>query len=336
MPNVAEITMSSSVMQDLPLSVRTANDAVGLAEFLEDVCVGFHWDILDRLEDGVYLLDRDRRIMYWSDGCARITGYSAAEVLGHSCADDILKHVDACGKCLCKGTCPITTVLGTGEPQAADVYLHHKAGHRVPVRVYGAPIRDRAGRIIGAFETFSETTALLAPLERVRQLEKVAFLDPLTGVANRRYMEYELDRRIHELRRQGWSFGVVLADVDHFKDFNDTYGHETGDRVLKMITETLSRQCQHYDLVGRWGGEEFLIVVTLAQPHELFVFAEQACALVAASTLEVPAGSLRVTLSAGGVMAQRDDDVQSLVRRADELLYESKAAGRNRATVRLP
>jgi diguanylate cyclase (GGDEF)-like protein/PAS domain S-box-containing protein len=324
---------ASETACDLPTSVQLADQMVDLVEFLEDVSVGFHWDILDRLEDGVYLLDKHRRIRYWSDGCARITGYAAQEVLGHCCGDNILNHVNERGECMCRDACPISVVLATGEPQAAEVFLHHKAGHRVPVRVYGAPIRDRSGEVIGAFETFSETTALLGPLERVRQLERVAFLDPLTGIANRRYMEYEIDRRIHELRRDNWPFGVVMADVDHFKVFNDNYGHETGDRVLQMITQTLKRHCRPYDLVGRWGGEEFLTVVSLREPRELSSFAERASALVAASTLDVEGEALQVTISSGGVLARHNDDVQSLVRRADELLYQSKARGRNRVTV---
>jgi diguanylate cyclase (GGDEF)-like protein len=320
-------------MTELPESALKAAQMADLEGFLENVAIGFHWDILDRLEDGIYIVNRDRRIMYWSAGSERITGYSAEEVLGRRCGDNILRHVGGDGCALCENACPLLAVIADGAPRAAEVFLHHKAGHRVPVRVYGAPVRDSQGFIIGAFETFSETTSVLAVRERVRQLEEVAFIDALTGVANRRFLDRELDARFSEFRRDGWSFGVLMCDVDRFKLFNDEHGHDTGDRVLKMVAASLAGNCRPYDLVGRWGGEEFLVIVGHADRAGVRQCANRARALVAASDIEADGKLLRVTISVGASVVRASDDAASLVARADELLYRSKADGRNRVTV---
>ena len=326
-------TPPTQSFQEFPPSVQSAAELADLISFLEDVPVGFHWDILDRLEDGVYLLDQARRIRYWSKGAEQITGFSAREVLGRCCSDNILMHANDAGERLCKVACPIARVMTTAQSVSAELYLHHKAGHRVPVRVYGAPLHNADGELIGAFETFSETTALLGSLERVRQLEEIAYLDPLTNLANRRYLNHEIDRRLQELQSEQWLFGVVMADVDHFKHFNDTHGHEVGDRVLRMVSQTLANHCRSHDLVGRWGGEEFLIIVSLRNEDELWRFAEKARGLVAISTLDVKDESVQVTISAGASVAYPGDTAESLVKRADRMMYESKSAGRNRVRV---
>jgi diguanylate cyclase (GGDEF)-like protein/PAS domain S-box-containing protein len=317
---------------DLPETVQVAAQMAGLDGFLDDVGVGFHWEMLDLLEDGVYIMDRDRRILYWSTGAERITGYGAAEVLGRRCADNLLRHVDERGRALCIEGCPLAAVMDDGRPRSADVFLHHKDGHRVPVHVHGAPIRNWHGEIIGAFETFWETASPSADLERIRQLEQLAFLDSLTGLANRRYMESAMRTRFADFRDSQTGFGAILIDVDHFKRFNDTYGHASGDRVLRMVASTLAGNCRPFDAVGRWGGEEFLVLAGHAAVDQIGMLAERLRALVAESSLMSDGNVLRVTISLGATIARSGDDPATLLQRADELLYRSKSEGRNRVT----
>ena len=115
-----------------------------------------HRRILDEIQDGVYFLDTDRRITYWNRGAERITGFKSDEVLGRCCSDNILMHVDHAGLQLCKGHCPAARTIADGSFQEDEVFLHHKQGHRVPVRVRTSPVRDEAGGIIGAVEIFND------------------------------------------------------------------------------------------------------------------------------------------------------------------------------------
>lgn len=292
----------------------------------------FFMQILNGLDDGVYVVDPERRITYWSRGAQRITGYSAAEVIGRSCADGILVHVDEQGKYLCKDGCPLTATMEDGQPCCCKMFLHHKDGHRVPVRVSASVIQDRFGRAIGCVESFQDLSEFQADAERIKELEELAFLDALTGIVNRRYVESTLDSRFAELERLDRSFAIIMLDVDRFKKFNDTYGHETGDRVLQLVVRTLSCNCRPYDTVGRWGGEEFMVVATGTDQGKIRDLAERLRMLVETASLSVGGEQLRVTISLGATMVRKTDDMQSVIRRADELLYKSKENGRNRVT----
>lgn len=331
-PSCRKVAADSPLTCNLPRSVQLAGELVDLEGFLADAALGFHWDLLDRMEEGVYLVDRCRRIMYWSEGARRISGYKAEEVLGKSCADNILCHVDQQGVRLCQNGCPLTGVMCDGDPRAAEVFLQHKEGHRVPVRVYGAPLRNVYGEIIGAFETFSDASARAGDLERIQNLEQLAYLDELTGIANRRFLERSLASRFAELAREGEGFGLIMLDVDDFKKFNDTYGHDVGDRVLKMVAQTLTHACRSYDLAARWGGEEFAVLAGHGSEEAVTTLAARLRSLVAQSVLVHDGQPLSVTISLGATIARSDDDADSLFERADRLLYQSKQCGRDRVS----
>jgi diguanylate cyclase (GGDEF)-like protein/PAS domain S-box-containing protein len=285
--------------------------------------------ILDDLHDGVYFLDRDRRITYWNRGAERITGYTAGEVVGSRCADDILMHVDAHGCSLCDSGCPAACSIDDGEPREADVFVRHREGHRVPVHVRVAPLLSDAGEIIGAAETFSDDSPRVAALERLRKLEDLVMVDPLTGVGNRRYAEAAIGARLAELRRYGWSCGLLFIDVDHFKEVNDEHGHTLGDRMLRLVAATLKANVRSFDEVARYGGEEFVVVCPNVDTGLLLEIGERLRALVENSGYPQRAQPLQVTISVGATLGTRDDTVESIVARADGLLYESKAGGRN-------
>ncbi|MBN2339203.1 MAG: diguanylate cyclase, partial [Acidobacteria bacterium] len=211
-------------------------------------------ELLDAIADGVYFTDRERRIAFWNRGAEALTGYARDEVIGRRCMDNLLVHVDNAGTRLCFGACPLAATLENGEPREADVYLHHKNGHRVPVRVRVFPIRDDGGAITGAVEVFNDNTATRRAAAHLERMERLALLDHLTGIANRRGAEAAIRSRLEELRRNGWGFGVLLLDIDDFKAVNDSCGHETGDRVLRLVARTLEAGARSFDLVGRWGG----------------------------------------------------------------------------------
>lgn len=293
----------------------------------------FFKSLLDNLTDGVYFVDRERRITYWNQGAERITGYQGEEVLGRQCHENILMHMDDAGCLLCHGDCPLVRTIKDGVVHETEVYLHHKKGHRIPVWIRASPIRDRVGKIVGAVEVFNDNSAKVAAIKKIEELEDQALLDTLTGLGNRRYTEITLSDRLSEFSRHGWSFGVLFLDVDLFKAINDNHGHDVGDMVLKMVAETLLRNTRANDFIGRWGGEEFLAVVVNVTPEKLAQVAERFRRLVGASSLDWQEHRLKVTVSVGATMAMKGDSCKSLVKRADALMYKSKNTGRNCVTV---
>ncbi len=285
--------------------------------------------ILEQMEDGVYFVDLDRRITFWNAGAERITGYAADEVLQHPCSEGILRHVSEGGTQLCVNGCPLQAVMQDGKSREARVYLHHKKGYRVPVVVKGSPIFNDKGEIIGSAEVFSRRRATrFAELTDQERMDD-AFIDPLTDLGNRRYGESQLESLLEAARAQDKALGIVFIDVDHFKNVNDTYGHRTGDAVLRMVGQNLAHGLRGTDVPIRWGGEEFLAILPGVTPEALRFVAERLRMLVEHSWLEVEGEQLRVTISAGAVMVADDETVEQALDRADRLMYDSKHAGRN-------
>ena len=129
------------------------------------------------------------------------------------------------------------------------------------------------------------------------------------------------------------TLGVVFADIDRFKTVNDTYGHDVGDEVLRMVASTLSRNVRQGDTATRFGGEEFVLLLPDADPAELSMLAERLCMLVRRSSIDLVAGGeLSATISMGATLATHHDDVAGRLQRADQLMYRSKHEGRDRVT----
>lgn len=294
----------------------------------------FYKDIIDNLYDGIYFVDRDRVVTYWNKGAERITGYSAEQTVGRACRDNLLNHVTANGVQLCLHNCPLAAVMEDGNEREAEVFLHHADGHRVPIMVRASPMRDKDGNIIGAVETFSNNASVMDARRKLRELRRVALTDPLSGIGNRQYLVGRLSAMIAEYQQTSNPAGLLFMDVDHFKQVNDTYGHNTGDKVLRMIAKTIRYALRGTDTVGRWGGEEFIaILYDVQEPDTLKVVAEKVRSLVECSHLDASGQELSVTLSVGGTLLTSDDTPESLVHRADELMYLSKKTGRNCVTI---
>jgi diguanylate cyclase (GGDEF)-like protein/PAS domain S-box-containing protein len=290
----------------------------------------FYQDLLDQISDGVYFVNVDRRITYWNRGAERITGYSAEEVVGHSCSEGILRHVNDAGRQLCVNGCPLSAVMKDGKPREALIYLHHKAGHRVPVTVRGEALRDSGGEIVGSVEVFSNRE--VSPYAGTRGDMKDDSLDSVTGLLSRRFGELHLQTLMQAVAEKATTLGVLYLDADHFKSVNDTFGHKTGDAVLGMVSQSLVNGLRRGDIPVRWGGEEFLALLPGIEEAGLAAVAERVRMLVENSWIQQGDAQVRVTVSVGATMAVGAESPDDLADRADRLMYRSKRAGRNRVT----
>ncbi len=288
--------------------------------------------LLDSLFDGVYFVDNNRQITYWNAAAERITGFSKTDVIGRGCSDNLLRHIDSGGCELCLEGCPLAATIQDGKYREASVFLHHFLGHRVPVSVRTSPVRDDSGNIIGAVEIFSDNSSSIQILHEFEQLKQAAYLDTLTGVGNRRYGEMTLSSRIYDLHTHDIPCGVLFMDIDHFKRFNDTYGHKTGDDVLVMVAKSITYSLRKMDVVARWGGEEFVVILPGASRVIIKSVSERIRVLIENSFLLVNAEKINVTVSIGATMSRSEDSLETIVNRADRLMYLSKSSGRNRVT----
>ncbi|MCK4512841.1 GGDEF domain-containing protein, partial [bacterium] len=199
-----------------------------------------------------------------------------------------------------------------------------------------APVRasGNGGDITGVVQVFSDNSPTLAARQRIEQLEGLALLDDLTGLPNRRYVVRELTSRLVEMSRLGESFGVLFADIDDLKDINDTYGHDAGDEVLCVVGRTFVHNCRPLDVIGRWGGDEFVCVIRDSDQGTLRMIAERFRVLIENSSITREDKKVQVTISTGGVISRPGDSPESILERADQMLYRSKDAGKNLVSIR--
>jgi diguanylate cyclase (GGDEF)-like protein/PAS domain S-box-containing protein len=285
----------------------------------------FYKALLDRMSDGVYFVDRDRRILYWNEGAVRLTGYKSGEVIGIHCHDNLLCHADARGRQLCQEGCPLSACIDDGVPRESDVFLRHKEGRRVPVNVRVQPIREAGGSIVGAVEIFSDNTAEVEARRKAEEMERLAFLDSLTHRPNRRFLEMSVRTALVEYQASEDPFGVLLVDLNDFKTINDRFGHATGDRALVEVAKTLGGALRGGDIVGRWGGDEFLAIVHNVDLVVLNELAERCIGLVREATFaNAQGGSEVVSISVGAALVKPGDDIDGLIARADGLMYANK------------
>ncbi len=172
-------------------------------------------------------------------------------------------------------------------------------------------------------------------VEARENLQFKASHDALTSILNRGAIIEALERELDRARREGSSVGILLADVDHFKIVNDTWGHLVGDEVLRAVTGRLKAEVRSYDSVGRYGGEEFLILLPGCDRAKLEAKVEQLRKAAVRTPIETSAGPVSVTISIGGMASAECPQCESnqLLRATDAALYRAKVAGRNRTDI---
>jgi diguanylate cyclase (GGDEF)-like protein len=230
--------------------------------------------------------------------------------------------------------------LGVVEPDAADVLVDEVMDAPAELSCAGTarialgreelgsvtafggrplPDRDRA-----TLELLARESGLIVKNAILREeAAALARTDALTGISNRREASERLEMEFERVRRHGGELSVAICDVDRFKSVNDTYGHGAGDDVLRTVARTLAKTARKTDLVARWGGEEFLIVLTSTHRSGAAIAAERM-----RSNVEAAPGSPQVTMSVG-VASAPASSIASLLARADAALYRAKHEGRN-------
>ncbi len=291
--------------------------------------------LLDELYDGVYFVDTERRIRYWNKAAEELSGYSSAAMVGRFCYDKILCHTDDSGRELCQNDCPLQKSMDRREKCKADVYLKHKQGHRVSVSVRVAPITDN-GEVVGAIEVFLDNSSRKKLQRRTDELSRMAYYDKLTGLVNRRYLEMRLEQACQEFVTFAKPHALILFDIDHFKNVNDTYGHLFGDKVICAIADTLKSKVKGQDAIARIGGEEFAVLLPETDVKGALVVAEQI-------RHAIEHGKIRrfdsdeqiggISISIGIASHSKGSDLLALLDQADKALYTSKQGGRNRTSI---
>lgn len=277
---------------------------------------------------GLFIFDREYRFQRINERMAEINGFPPEAHIGKSMWEIVpdlagqLKEI-------------YRPVFEHGEP-VLDVEIHGRTP-RDPETIHDwlgsyFPLKSESGEVIGLIGAVLDISERKRTEEALRESEaevrRLALTDPLTGLANRRRLDETLLVEIHRVQRYGGRLSAVMADLDHFKRINDLHGHHVGDVVLREFARIVQSHCRDTDLVARFGGEEFVILMPEVGVAEANACAERMRATLAQST--IPPLAQPVTASFGVAELMPGEGSDSLVRRADQALYAGKTAGRNR------
>ncbi|MFP4182078.1 MAG: PAS domain S-box protein [Thiohalospira sp.] len=267
----------------------------------------------------IMITDADEIIERVNSAFTRITGYTAEQVVGRT--PRILKS-GRHGAAFYAGIFQTLKQEGHWE---GEVWNRRANGEVFPVWETISQVQDESGEVtehyIALFRDISEQKRLEA------ELEYQATFDRLTGAYNRQGTEAYLERELERSRRHGHAMSVAMLDVDHFKEVNDRYGHDVGDRVLKGVIRRTLERVRETDLVGRWGGEEFLLVLPETDVDAAARLAERVRNTVGEEVYE---GVGRISVSLGVAELAPAETIEALVKRADDALYRAKERGRDR------
>jgi diguanylate cyclase (GGDEF)-like protein/PAS domain S-box-containing protein len=271
-------------------------------------------DILDHLQIGVSVLDLRKTIVFWSDGAEQITGYSRIDVLGHSCAENILQHCNEHSCEMCTDRCPVSVAMHDAKAMEAMTFIHHKSGHRTQIHTWAIPLRDKHGSLIGVIQTFEGDFALGTPDDR--HLRDSGCLDETTELPNEAMMHAHLRELLGTFADLQISFGVVCLEVSNLGDFRTRYGQVAARSMLRVLARTLRNAVWPTDFVGRWSDDRFLLILSSCRQDALHVVLQRTLNMASSATIHWWGEELSVTVAIAGTVALVGDTMQSLLQRA--------------------
>jgi len=317
----------------------------------EDGKLDFSIRLMEHLVVPTFVLDADCRVLIWNRACERLTGLKASEVIGtrehwrgfydepRPCLADLVAQ----GR-----TEEIDALYADHDHAGEDAITAHgrraenwcvmpQVGTRLYLAIDAGPIYDESGKLVAVVETLRDMTV---QKEAQAELERLATRDGLTSVANRRCFDQTLNTEWRRATRESRALSLLMIDVDYFKFYNDTYGHQGGDECLRRVAGAMSDVVKRSsDSVARYGGEEFAILLPATDPEGASLVAERIRAAIenlamphekseVADHVTVSIGVASAIVSSGGMPTQ-------LVGVADAALYRAKHEGRNRVVMAL-
>lgn len=273
--------------------------------------------IIQTTSDGFNISDTSGKILEANQSYCRMIGYNANELLTMNIADiEAIENPEMVAAHLDK-------IITFGS----DSFIsRHKRrdGTEIDVEITTTYLDEKGGRFFSFVRDITDRKMLEAELVRA------ATYDSLTGVFNRKSLEEKIEAEVERAKRYGSTFSLIMFDVDDFKHINDTLGHHVGDKVLQDIAAVVARNIRVLDAAGRWGGEEFMILLSETSHAEAAIVAEKLRVALASHR----AGEAdHVTASFGMTSYQAEDSLDTIFKRVDDLLYSAKNSGKNRTVL---
>ncbi|MCC4116590.1 diguanylate cyclase [Aromatoleum toluclasticum] len=276
---------------------------------------------VDHAPAAIMITNNRGRIEYVNAAFLKTSGYSRNEILGRSPA------MFGAGHTRSEVYADLWQTILSGSVWRGEVCNRRKSGEEYWENMAISPLRDRFGRVSHFVAVREDITERKGREEDLRQLAQV---DVLTGIANRRYLIDRAEQERRRAERFGQPLALLMVDIDHFKAINDEHGHAVGDQVIRMVAQTCAGSVREIDIVGRYGGEEFVIVLPGTLPEGARELADRLRQQIAAIGVAGADGApVAVTVSIGFADFEPGDDLEQLLAAADAALYRAKSLGRN-------
>lgn len=273
-------------------------------------------NVLESLPIGLCVVDLHKRIVLWSVGAEKITSHLRYEVVGQSCVGEALLHCDQPGCEFCSEGCPLAQAMKSGQPTETLAFLHHKAGHGIPVRVRAVPVRNSHGSIIGAVETFEDQQ----PASLDHRIDAPGCVDEVTGVATHSMMQSHLRDALGTFNELTIPFGILCFRLEGLDHFRAAFGLEAASSLLRVAARTLEGSLWRTDFVGRWADDQFLVVLNNCREEALPPIRERLRRSLANDSIEWWGERHSLPVSIGQATAQAGDMIDLLIARAQRSL----------------
>ena len=287
----------------------------------------FHRQLLSNMYDAVAFIDGQTRVIQWNRGAERLTGICAEKVLRRTWSPSLLGMRDENGKRMSPDDCPVAFAMRTGVQWRRRLAIASSRTTEIAVDLHLTPIISD-GVTHGLIMLMHDVSPEVKLEARCHNLRELATLDPLTRMSNRAEFDREHDRLVAEHARDGRPYGLIIADIDRFKQVNDTYGHPAGDEVIQSFARVLREHCRTGELAARYGGEEFVLLCPDCDSEDAARRAEEVRR--AFSALRQPALEGKCCTASFGVSELKPGDTAAtMLDRADQALLRAKEGGRN-------
>lgn len=286
--------------------------------------------LISMLGEGVYGTDLEGNCTFINPAALKMLNVDdEKQVLGKN-QHDMFHHHYPNGEPYDQSICPIQLTTQDGKIRRCEEWFFKRNGMGFPVNLTVTALYRR-NKLAGAVVVFQDITELK---NLQNNLLAQSRFDELTGLANRRYLLELVKQEFNRIKRNLHNAVIIMADLDHFKRVNDTYGHAAGDEVLKSFAKLMQMNLRNTDIIGRLGGEEFLIMLPETDIQTSLEIIERLRENVAAFRLDYASKQIAFTVSLGLVeVSAKDENIETLITNADNALYQAKSQGRNRSEV---
>ena len=285
--------------------------------------------IIENMASSACYVQADGTVSYWNASAEKLTGFTAEEMVGLPFPTKRFKLMDVYDKNVF-AIPEIYEQIITGRQRLCSLFKR-KDNSKVAVRILVVPVGENAGDGWMVFMDCFVDINLLS--DDVTDLRFMASHDVLTTLPNRRIIKIRFDDALFKAKIEKETTAFLFADIDHFRCFNNTYGHAAGDKLLQSLASVMEKNIRITDCLGRWGGDEFVALASVSSAQDAMAIAERFRKLVEEMNVEYEGNNFSITVSIGVTLLEEDDDLTSVIRRADKAMYYSKKKGRNRVTL---